>query len=156
MRLQRKRGTALPVAATPIAAATVPAAAMPTPMAPAPAIVPAATPAPMTPAPTPVVATVPAAVMPAPVAPTHLFGLEPIDIILRGDRGVRAFAVRWREAVFRRYRRQRCGLRARSKRCSAGDISKGEFQKMAAFHHISSLAHPLHIVSDEESFVASR
>ena len=114
---------------------------MPTPMTPAPAIVPAATPAPVTPAPTPVVATVPAAVMPAPVAPTHFFGLEAIDIVLRGDRGFRTFAVRWREAVFRRYRRQRRGLRARSKRGSTGDISQGEFQKVAAFHHILSLAH---------------
>jgi hypothetical protein len=95
----------------------------------------------MTPAPTIVAATVPAAVMPAPVAPTHLFGLEPIDIVLRGDRGFRTLAMRWREAMFRRYRRQRRGLRARSKRGSTGDISQGEFQKVAAFHHISSLAH---------------
>ena len=151
MRLQRVRGTALPVAATPIAAA-VPAAAMPAPMTPAPAIVPAATPAPVTPAPTPVMATVPAAVIPAPVAPTHFLGLKAIDIVLRGDRGFRAFAARWHEAVFRRYRRQRRGLRTRSKCCSTGDISKGEFQKVAAFHHISSLA----LVSNEGSFVASR
>src|SRR6266436_174000 len=121
---------------------------MPAPMTPAPAIVPAATPAPVTPAPTPVTpaptpvaATVPAAVIPAAAAPTHLFGLEAIDIVLRGDRGFRTFVVRWREAVFRRYRRQRRGLRARSKCCSTGDISQGEFQKVAAFHHISSLAH---------------
>jgi hypothetical protein len=74
------------------------------------------------------------------VAPAHLFGLEAIDIVLRGDCGFRAFAARRHEAVFRRYRRQRRGLRARSKCCSPGDISKGEFQKVAAFHHISSLA----------------
>jgi hypothetical protein len=73
------------------------------------------------------------------MAPTHLFGLEAIDIVLRGDRGFRTLAVRWR--LFRRYRRQRRGLRARSKRGSTGDISQGEFQKVAAFHHISSLAH---------------
>ena len=94
--------------------------------------------------------------MPMPVSPAHLFRLEMIDVVLRGDRGFRAFAARWHEAGFRRYRRQRRGFRARSKRGSAGDISKGEFQKMAALHHISSLAHPLHIVGDEESFVASR
>jgi len=99
-----------------------------------------------------VVATVPAAVMPAAVAPAHLFGLEAIDIVLRGDRGFRTIAVRWREAVFHRYRRQRRGLRARSKRGSTGDISQGEFQKVAAFHLISSLA----LVSNEGSFVASR
>jgi len=99
----------------------------------------------MSPAPTPVAATVPAAVMSAPVpasvamsaASAHLFGLEAIDIVLCGDRGFRAFAARRREAVFRRYRRQRRGPGARSKRCGAGDISKGEFQKVAAFHHIS-------------------
>jgi hypothetical protein len=119
-------------------------------MTPAPAIVPAATPAPVTPAPTPVAATVPAAVIPAP--PTHLFGLEAIGIVLRGNRGFRAFAARWHNAVFRRYRRQRRGLRTRSKCCSTGDISKGEFQKVAAFHLISSLA----LVSNEGSFVASR
>jgi hypothetical protein len=90
-------------------------------------------------------ATVPAAVMtmtmPMPVPPAHLFGLEMIDVVLRGDRGFRTFAARRHEAGFRRYRRQRRGLRARSKRSSTGDISKGEFQKVAAFHHISSLAH---------------
>src|SRR6266705_3344596 len=130
---------------------------MPAPMTPAPAIVPAATPAPVTPAPTPVTpaptpvaATVPAAVIPA--APTHLFGLEAIGIVLRGNRGFRAFAARWHRAVFRQYRRQRRGLRTRRKCCSTGDISKGEFQKVAAFHLISSLA----LVSNEGSFVASR
>jgi len=97
----------------------------------------------MSPAPTPVAATVPAAVMPVPAsvamsaASAHLFGLEAIDIVLRGDRGFRTFAARGREAVFRRYGWQRRGLRASGKRCSAGNISKGEFQKVAAFHHIS-------------------
>jgi hypothetical protein len=86
-------------------------------------------------------ATVPAAVMAMPMPPAHLFGLEMIDIVLRGDRGFRIFAARRHEAGFRRYRRQRRGFRARSKRGSASDISKGEFQKVAAFHHISSLAH---------------
>jgi hypothetical protein len=81
--------------------------------------------------------------MPSPVpvvSPSHLFWLEPIDIVPGDDRGIRARSARRREALFRSYRRQRRSLRARSKRGSTRGYSKGEFQKMAPFHDISSLA----------------
>jgi hypothetical protein len=81
--------------------------------------------------------------MPSPVpvvSPSHLFWLELIDIVLGDDRGICTFNARRREALFRSNRRQRRGLRARSKRGSARGYSKGEFQKVAAFHDISSLA----------------
>jgi hypothetical protein len=95
--------------------------------------------------PSPVAAmpTVPAPVTPVPVpvpvmAPAHLLGLEVIDIVLRDHGGFSGIAARRREMVLRRNRRQRCSLRARSKHCSARGYSKGEFQKVAAFHAVSS------------------
>jgi hypothetical protein len=85
--------------------------------------------------------------MPVPVmvvmVPTHLLRLQPIDIILRNHGGFRAFAVRRHQTRFRRNRRQRRGLRRRSKRPRTCNKSKGEFQKVAAFHHIP----PLHIMA---------
>jgi hypothetical protein len=103
-----------------------------------------AAPAPVTPVP----------VTPVPVvSPTDLFGLEVIDIVLRRDRGFCGFAAPRLEALFRCNRRQRRGLRARSNCCSARGKSKGEFQKVTAFHDFSSFA----VVADESgSFAASR
>ena len=71
-------------------------------------------------------------------APANFFGRELLDFLaardgrlnirLRGELGV----------VSERRRHQRSGLRARGKRDATGGKSKGEFQKVAAFHHISS------------------
>jgi hypothetical protein len=78
--------------------------------------------------------------MPVPVvAPANLFGLEVIDLVLADNSRFRGFAARRQQPRFRRDRRQWCGLRARSKRGSARYKSKGEFQKVAAFHDISLL-----------------
>jgi hypothetical protein len=44
---------------------------------------------------------------------------------------------RQRSILKQRMRRQRCGLHARGQRGGACGKSKGDFQKMAAFHDIS-------------------
>jgi hypothetical protein len=81
--------------------------------------------------------------------PPHLVRRKPIDVVLGCDRGFRALAALRDALPFRRrHRRQRrClgGHDARGQRGRAGDKSKGEFQKMAAFHHIP----PLQVMSDE-------
>ena len=69
-------------------------------------------------------------------APANFFGRELLDFLaacdgrlnIRGELGV----------VSERRRHQRSGLRARGKRDATGGKSKSEFQKVAAFHHISS------------------
>ena len=97
--------------------------------------VPAAMPVTVMPSPVTPVPMMPAMV-PMPV-PAHLLRLQMVDIVLRNHGGFRAFAV-WRyQARFRRNRRQRRGLRSGGKRPRAGNKSKGEFQKVAAFHNIS-------------------
>jgi hypothetical protein len=63
-----------------------------------------------------------------------------VDIVLGCDRGFRGFAVPRHQARLRPDRRQWRGLRACGKHCSACNKSKGEFQKVTAFHDISSLA----------------
>jgi hypothetical protein len=63
-----------------------------------------------------------------------------IDIVLGDDRGLGSFGARRHDQLFRRNRRQRCGFRTRGKRACARDKSKGEFQKVAAFHNFSSFA----------------
>jgi len=76
---------------------------------------------------------------PATAAPAHFFRLEPIDFITCGDRGMGILS---RQLAIRnqRLRRQGRGLRARDKCCAACRKSKGEFQKVPAFHDISSSA----------------
>jgi hypothetical protein len=91
--------------------------------------------------PTPAPAPVTAMPVPSPVpvmTPPHLFGRQMIDFILGNHGGFRAFTARRRETLWRQNRRQWRGLRARSQRGRAGGQSKGEFQKVAAFHDISS------------------
>jgi hypothetical protein len=83
----------------------------------------------------------PVAAAPAPVAsvsPAHLFGLEGVDVLLGSDR-VTGLLTSGRQSSVgcERVRRQRCCLRACSQRRGAGGKSKGEFQKVAAFHDIS-------------------
>jgi hypothetical protein len=90
---------------------------------------------------------------PVPVmSPAHLFRREMIDIVLRDDCGFRGFTVRRYKALLWRNRRQRRRLRARSKRRRACNKSKGEFQKVAAFHNIP----PWQVVREEDSFAARR
>ena len=104
------------------------AAVVPTPMA--------ATPAPVTVAPAPM-AVVPAPVMPV---PAHLFGLQMFHLLAGGNGGT-GLVVRRRQppVLCERMRRKRRGLRARGKCGSAHGKSKGKFQKVAAFHDISSV-----------------
>jgi hypothetical protein len=62
-----------------------------------------------------------------------------IDIVLGDHRGFGGLAARRHDRLLRRNRRQWCSLRARSKRACARNKSKGEFQKVTAFHDISLL-----------------
>jgi hypothetical protein len=98
----------------------------------------------MTATPAPVAAIAPMAAMPA-----HLVRRKAVDIVLRCNSGFSALVRPGnRPLPLRRNRRQRRGLGAGGQRGRAGDKSnksKGEFQKVAAFHHIP----PLHILSDE-------
>jgi hypothetical protein len=119
------------VTAAPVATAPAAATAMPAPVA-------AAAPAPSSMAPS---STAPSPVAPSPVAPTHLFGRQAIDLVAGGERRLR-IAVSRRQVLGERLRRERCGLSlgARGQRRRARGKSKGEFQKVAAFHDISLVA----------------
>jgi hypothetical protein len=74
----------------------------------------------------------------AATAPTHFFRSKAIDLIARCDGGLRIRIGGQFGVVGERRRHQRRGLRARCERDAARGKSKGEFQKVAAFHHISS------------------
>jgi hypothetical protein len=76
---------------------------------------------------------------PAPVttAPAHLFRLEAIYLVLRGNCGTGLLPCRRQSSVGEWLWRQRCSLRAGSQGRGAGGEPKGEFQKVAAFHDIS-------------------
>jgi hypothetical protein len=73
-------------------------------------------------------------------APAHFFGLEAIDFIARGDGGMGIRIGRELTVRNQRLRRQGGGLCARGERDTACRKSKGEFQKVPAFHDISSSA----------------
>jgi hypothetical protein len=68
----------------------------------------------------------------------HFFGLEAVNLRCAGNGGM-GILIRGRQpSVFReRIGRKRRGLGAGSKCCSARGKSKGEFQKVAAFHDVS-------------------
>jgi hypothetical protein len=73
-------------------------------------------------------------------APAHLLGREAIYFVFACHGGVSiGIAGRRKSVVFRQMRRQRRGLRARGERSRARGKSKGEFQKMAAFHDVCLL-----------------
>ena len=74
----------------------------------------------------------------AATAPAHFFRREAIDLLARSDGGLRIRIDGQLGVVGERRRHQRRGLSARCKRDAARGKSKGEFQKVAAFHHISS------------------
>jgi hypothetical protein len=92
------------------------------------------------------------AVMMPVTSPAHFLGLEAINLVARchGRMGIFAGG-RQSSALDKRLRRKRGGLRARGKGGRSGGKSKGEFQKTAAFHDISSFVES-HIVS----FAATR
>jgi hypothetical protein len=71
-------------------------------------------------------------------APAHFFGREAIDFIARchGRPGIRTGGRL--AAIGERSRHQRRRLRAGSERRTAGNKSKREFQKVPAFHDVSS------------------
>jgi hypothetical protein len=72
--------------------------------------------------------------------PAHFLGLETIDFIARRDGGMGILIGRELAIRNQRLRRQGGGLRTRGKRHTACRKSKGEFQKVPAFHDISSSA----------------
>jgi hypothetical protein len=74
--------------------------------------------------------------------PSYLFGLEAVHLVPADDSGT-GLAVRGRQPAVsaKRMRRKRRGLRARDHRGSARGESKGEFQKVAAFHGSSLFAY---------------
>jgi hypothetical protein len=88
----------------------------------------------------------------AAAAPAHFFRLEAIDFIARGDGGTGIRMGGELTIRSQRLRRQGCCLRACGERDTACRKSKGEFQKVPAFHAISSSA----IGWVEESFGAPR
>ena len=77
----------------------------------------------------------PAAMMPVP--PAHFFGLETIHLVLADISG-KSVLVRGRQppVLRKRMRRKRRGMGAGGHSRGAGGKSKGEFQKVAAFHDI--------------------
>jgi hypothetical protein len=108
----RRSGTA--TRALPVAAMPAPVTAM-------------AVPAPMSAAPVPVPV----------MAPAHLLGLDTVNLVFGGDSGTDILREQ-PAASFQRMRRKWCGLRAHCQRGGAGGKSSSEFQKVAAFHDISS------------------
>ena len=78
----------------------------------------------------------------AAMSPTHLLGRETIHLVSAGDGGMRiGISGRPKAVISERLRQQRRGLRAGGQRSRARGKSKGEFQKMAAFHDVSLLLH---------------
>jgi hypothetical protein len=71
-------------------------------------------------------------------APANFFRRELVNLLTGRDGGLDVLVGGKLGVVGERRRHQRGGLRARGKRDATGGKSKGEFQKVAAFHHISS------------------
>jgi hypothetical protein len=76
----------------------------------------------------------------AAAAPAHFFRLEAIDLVARGDGRLGIRIIGKRTARVERLRHQGGGLRRHGERDAACRKSKGEFQKVPAFHDISSSA----------------
>ena len=76
----------------------------------------------------------------AAAAPAHFLGLEAIDLVARGDGGMGILIVGELTVRNQRLRRQGSGLCAGGERHAGCRKSKGEFQKVPAFHDISSSA----------------
>jgi len=73
-------------------------------------------------------------------APAHFFRLQPLDLLARSDRGMGILMSRQRISLDQRMRHQWCSPRARGERHATCRKSKGEFQKVPAFHDVSSFA----------------
>ena len=71
-------------------------------------------------------------------APAHFLGRELIDLFTRGDGRLGIHVSGELGVLVERRRHQRGGLRAGGERDATGGKSESEFQKVAAFHHISS------------------
>ena len=76
-------------------------------------------------------------------APANLLRLQAIDFVARRDGGMSFRVARELSAIGQRIRRQGCGLHAGRKRRCSGRESKGEFQKVPAFHDILLLCNRL-------------
>jgi hypothetical protein len=91
--------------------------------------------------------------MPVPVmAPVHLLRFQAARLFGAGDRGTH-IRKRWLAAALKRLWRQRRGLQAGGEHGGAGGKSKGDFQKVAAFHDVSLLVDAF---DARESLLASR
>jgi hypothetical protein len=75
---------------------------------------------------------------PATATPTDFFRREAVDFVACGYRGLRIGIGEPISVVSKWSRHQGRGLRARGERDAACGESKGEFQKVPAFHDISS------------------
>jgi len=77
--------------------------------------------------------------MPVPVmSPAHLFWFKTVHFA-RGGNGWTGCFLRRQPFIWDKWmRRKRRGLRARGQRSGTGGCSESDFQKMAAFHDISS------------------
>jgi hypothetical protein len=76
-------------------------------------------------------------VMSPPVmSPPHFLRCDPIGFVARGHRGMGVFMAGKPSAIGKRLRQQRRGLRAYSQGGGARGQSKGELQKIPAFHDI--------------------
>lgn len=126
--IQTVAASVSPVTTSPVAAAPA-TTAMPAPMPATPA---AAAPTPMPSAPAAMTAAT------ATAAPAHFFRCETIGLLGRCDGGLGIRIGRQFGVVGERRRHQRRGLRTRCKCDAARSKAKGEFQKVAAFHRISS------------------
>jgi hypothetical protein len=71
-------------------------------------------------------------------APAYFLGRELIDLLTRGDGRLRIRINGELGVLVERRRHQRGGFRAGGERNATGGKSESEFQKVAAFHHISS------------------
>jgi hypothetical protein len=73
----------------------------------------------------------------SPSVPPHLFGLQVFHLIARGDGGTGILIRRRQPSVLcERMRQKRCCPCTRGECGGTRGKSKGEFQKMAAFHDI--------------------
>jgi hypothetical protein len=81
------------------------------------------------------------------MSPPHFFRLEAIDLIGGGHRGMGIFIGGRPSALIERLRRKRRGLRARGQGGRSGRNSKGELQKIPAFHDVSSFIEVMDRVS---------
>jgi hypothetical protein len=81
----------------------------------------------------------PVAVMPV-MAPSHLFGLEPSDLVTRRHGGAHIFVHAGSSILVESLGRKRRSVHTRGQRSGACCKSNREFQKVPAFHNVFLLS----------------